>query len=154
MAIDIRQGVEPHIFWMDIESNGVLVEVAVMKRDGNGNIYYIPLENMDDVDRTRLLRIIKNRNATNFELWDLMDSITLNNGVNALTYFHQMVIVMTPSGVKQAPTVGRLGAAQATGRIRTRPETPEEIAANEAAANARLVADRAAAEQRVANTSK
>ena len=148
MAIDIRPGTEPHIFWIDLQNNGVLVQCAVMRRDEAGSIYYIPLENMDDVDRMRLLRIIKNRNANNFELWDLMSNITLNNGVNALEYFHQMVVVMSASGVKGKPTVGRMGAAQPEGRIRVRPETPEEIVANQAAADARLAADRAAAEAR------
>ena len=133
MAIDIRAGTEPHIFWIDLEQNGVLVQCAVMRRDDQGNIYYIPLENMDDVDRMRLLRIIKNRNATNFELWDLMSNITLNNGVNALEYFHQMVVVMTASGVKSTPTMGRMGAGQPTGRIRTRPETAAEMEARVAA---------------------
>ena len=143
MAIDIRPGTEPHIFWIDLEQNGVLVQCAVMRRDGQGNIYYIPLENMDDVDRMRLLRIVRNRNANNFELWDLMSNITLNNGVNALEYFHQLVTVITASGVKAQPSVGRMGAAQPQGRRRVRPETPEEIAANQAAAEARAAADAA-----------
>jgi len=129
MAIDIRTGTEPHIFWIDLEGNGVLVQCAVMKRDEQGNIYYIPLENMDDIDRMRLLRIIKNRNATNFELWDLMSNITLNNGENALTYFHQMVLVITASGVKTTPSVGRMGAGQPSGRMRSRPATQAELEA-------------------------
>lgn len=124
MAIDIRQGQLPHIFWIDIDQNGTLTECAVMKQDVNGNLYYFPVNSLDSIDKRRLLRIIRNRNAQSFELWDLMSNITLNNGINALEYFHQLVQVLTPSGVRMSPRQGVMGA-QRQGTMDTRPQAQQ-----------------------------
>lgn len=109
MAITTHKGDLPHIEWIDLRQNGVLVECAVMKRDRNGNIYFIQTNVLDNTDRRRLGRILSNRNAKQFALWDLMSNITLNNGVNALEYFHQLVKVITPSGVISNPRSGEIG---------------------------------------------
>lgn len=109
MAIAQHQGNIPHIKWVDLKNNNVLVECAILKEDGFGNIYYIEVPNLDSIDKQRLVRIITNRNSKNFELWDLMSQITLNNGMNALEYFHQVVKVITPTGVIMNPRVGAVG---------------------------------------------
>jgi len=128
----MEQGNLPHIFWIDIDNNGVYVECAVMKRDPLGNVSYFPLKTLDDIDKRRLHRILLNRNAEAFELWDLMSNITLNNGVNALDYFHQLVIVLTPSGQKMRPQQGVIGVGD-SGTIDTR--NKDDRAAMEDAAN-------------------
>jgi hypothetical protein len=115
MAIIARPGNLPHIKWIDLKNDGVLIECAVMKEDDFGNIYFIQVNQLDSIDRRRLARILQNRNAQNFELWDLMSNITLNNGINALTYFHQLVKVITPTGVVSSPKQGEVG----TGYVRT-----------------------------------
>lgn len=102
----------PHIEWLDLQNNGVLTECAVMKRDGNGNIYFFPVTSLDSVDKQRLRNILTGRNARNFPLWDLMQQVTLGNGVNALEYFHQLVKVLTPNGQIIDATAGRVGAAR------------------------------------------
>lgn len=132
MAIDIRPGQLPHIFWIDLEQDGTLTECAVMKQDGMGNIYYFPINSLDSIDKRRILRIIQNRNAPSFELWDLMSNITLNNGINALDYFHQLVQVLTPSGVKMSPRSGVVGAER-SGTYKT---TPKQEAATQQSAPA------------------
>lgn len=99
----------PHIEWIDINGDGTMTECAVVKRDNQGNIYYVVLKNLDSVDRNRLANLVTNRNAKNFELWDLMSQTTLGNGVNALAYFHQLVKVLTPSGKIIEPGVGQMG---------------------------------------------
>lgn len=109
MAITKRAGGHHHVYWMDLKGNGVLTECAVFKEDGFGNIFYLEIPSLDGIDKNRLLRIISNRNATNFELWDLMSQITLNNGLNALEYFHQLVKVITPDGVIMNPKSGIVG---------------------------------------------
>ena len=109
------KGSFPHVEWVDIYNDGVAYECAIMKRDQNENIYFIRIDQLDNIDKNRLVRILKNRNATNYELWDLMSNITLGNGVNALTYFHQMVRVLTPSGKIIDPRGGKMGMAS-TGR--------------------------------------
>jgi len=101
-------GKYPHIKWIDLESNGIMIECAIMKEDKTG-ITYFPLSSLDEVDRRRLFKIIKSRNAPTFPLWDLMSQITLNNGVNALEYFHQLVKIITPSGQKIDPLRGKMG---------------------------------------------
>lgn len=100
----------PHVEWMDLENTGILTEIAVMKRDTNGNIYFIRLDALDNIDKQRIAKIITNRNAPMYELWDLMSNITLGNGINALTYFHQLVKVRTPNGKVMKPRVGQMGA--------------------------------------------
>lgn len=120
MAIIARPGNLPHIKWIDLKNDGVLIECAVMKEDSFGNIYFIQVNQLDSIDRRRLARILQNRNAQNFELWDLMSNITLNNGINALTYFHQLVKVITPMGVVSSPKQGEVG----TGYVRT--STPQQ----------------------------
>ena len=99
-----------HVEWMDLEGQGVLTECAIMKKTENGDIYFFALNNLDAIDKQRLFNILTNRNAHMYELWDLMSQVTLGNGINALTYFHQLVQVVTPSGHVMNPTAGRVGS--------------------------------------------
>lgn len=148
MAVQMHEGNLPHIYWIDLKGDGVFTECAVVKRDGLGNVYYFPLTALDDIDKRRLGRILTNRNATNFELWDLMSNITLNNGVNALTYFHQLVNVITPGGKIMKPREGVVGAGSG-GVIDTRSADARksmEEAANAAANAAASAAANAAAQ--------
>jgi hypothetical protein len=126
MAVVTHKGTYPHIEWIDLKNDGVLVECAIMKRDPNGNIYFFPLKFCDTVDKRRLFKIITNRNAAMYELWDLMSNMTLGNGMNSLEFFHQFVRVITPSGKVINPTLGTVGAAAGTVRIRSQsdPATP------------------------------
>ena len=122
MAVDTRQGNLPHIKWIDLLGNGVLTECAVLKEDDLGNIYYIEVPSLDQIDKQRIARILTNRNAPNFELWDLMSQITLNNGVNALNYFHQLVKIITPDSVIMNPRMGVVGTGKvnaSNGRVAT-----------------------------------
>jgi len=122
MAITKRAGGIPHVFWIDLKGNGVLSECAVFKEDGFGNTYYMEIPTLDDIDKKRLVRILQGRNAETFELWDLMSQVTLNNGINALEYFHQLVKVITPEGVVMNPRAGTVGG----GTVNT--NSPEEMA--------------------------
>lgn len=112
MAITKRAGNFPHVYWIDLKGDGVLYECAVLKEDSFGNTYYIELPMLDDIDKKRLGRIVTNRNAPNFELWDLMSQVTLNNGINALEYFHQLVKVITREGVVMNPRAGTVGTGK------------------------------------------
>ena len=133
MTVTTHKGQYPHIEWIDLKADGVLVECAIMKRDPNGNIYFFPLKFLDGVDKRRLFRIITNRNAAMYELWDLMSNITLGNGVNALEFFHQFVRVITPSGKIINPGAGTVGAAEGVVQMRTQddPAVPFEPAVAE-----------------------
>ncbi len=127
MALTVRSGHLPHIKWIDLQGNGVLVECAIMSEDAQRNLTYIQVNSLDAVDRRRLLKIITSRNATQFPLWDLLSNITLNNGVNALTYFHQLVRVISQNGIISTPRQGEVGtgavvdiAAQKAAQIRNK----------------------------------
>ena len=109
MTMIARKGQIPHTEWLDLKGNGVLVECAILKRDDRGNRHFITIPDLDDIDKRRLVSILNNRNVNNFELWDLMSQITLNNGVNALQYFHQLVKVATNDGVIMNPREGHVG---------------------------------------------
>ena len=115
MAIRSQQGAMKHVEWLDLKQNGLMVECAIMKRDSHGNIYYFELGHLDSIDKGRIARILKNRNAANFELWDLMSQTTLNNGVNALEYFHQLVKIISPDGVIYTPKGGVVGVSSKPG---------------------------------------
>lgn len=109
-----------HIEWLELSGDGILHECAVMKRDGYGNVLFFKTNDLDDIDKRRLAGILVDRNARNFELWDLMANKTLGNGVNALTYFNQLVRQLTPSGKVLDPRQGQM-AGTTTGTINTNP---------------------------------
>lgn len=88
----------PHIEWVDLYDNKTMYEVAVVKRDETGNVYFIRIDLLDQIDKRRLHRLITNPNSRNFPLWELMGQSTLGNGMNALAYFHQLVKVKTVGG--------------------------------------------------------
>ena len=46
-----------------------------------------------------------------YELWDLMSNVTLGNGVNALSFFHQVAKIITASGKVMRPSTSVMGVA-------------------------------------------
>ena len=108
--IQTRQGSFPHVKWVDLAGNGTLVEVAVVKEDPEGNMFFFELGKLDAIDRQRIFKILTKRHAASFPLWDLLAQHTLGNGMNALDYFHQLVKIFTPSGRIIDPRAGVMGA--------------------------------------------
>lgn len=100
-----------HIAWADLYNNGLLSEIAVVKLDEhNGDLYFISLTALDEIDKQRMLTLVTKRDAQNYKLWDLMSGTTLRNGVNALEYFNQLVRVRSASGQIYQPQSGKIGA--------------------------------------------
>lgn len=112
------KGKFPHIEWLDLAGNNVLIECAIMKTEDTGGKMFIRLDQLDTIDKQRIAKILTNRNANAFELWDLMAQITLGNGENALKYFHQMVKVFTPDGTVMKPKTGQMGIAAPTAQTK------------------------------------
>lgn len=108
-TIQMRETNLPHVHWIDLLGNGVMEECAVIKQDGRGNVYFIKIASLDVVDRRRLVKILRRPKGGEFELWDLLSTVTLGNGMNALTYFHQLVRVRTPNGEIINPSQTSIG---------------------------------------------
>jgi len=113
-----QKGALPHIRWVDLQDNGTLVEVAIVKEDSEKNVYFFELNKLDAIDRQRLFNIITKRHSPQFELWDLLSQHTLGNGMNSLDYFHQLVKVLTPAGTIIDPKSGVMGVRDRSGIAR------------------------------------
>jgi hypothetical protein len=132
MAVTAYDGKWPHTKWIDLKNDGVMVECAVLKTDGFGNIYYVEIPSLDNIDRDRLGRMLGAPRSREIPLWETMAQTTLRNGMNGLDYFHQLVKVITPEGVIMNPRVGAVG----TGKVDTvLPETHDDQLVAEAVAN-------------------
>ncbi len=104
----------PHIEVMDLYNDGIAYEIAVIKRDPtNGDVFFIRIDHLDDIDRGRLRKILSKRDANKYELWDLLSNETLGNGQNALDFFHQLVSVRTQGGKIFKPGLGKYGVQRA-----------------------------------------
>lgn len=123
-SVSVVKGKYPHLGWVDIEGNGVVTEVAVLKNGPQG-LFFIRINKLDMIDKQRLFKIVTNRNAGLYELWDLMSNITLGNGANALEYFHQYVKVLTPSRQVLAPSMSRMVDPRWTG-VQQRGQAPQQ----------------------------
>lgn len=114
----------PHVEWLELYDDGKMYECAILKRDTLGNVFFFEINSLDNIDRLRLAQLLSDRNAKNFELWDLMSQRTLGNGMNALAYFHQLVKVLTPNGKVMDPRSGVMGLPT-TGVVDTKTDEPE-----------------------------
>ena len=114
MAQVPQQQTFPHIELLELYNDGLVYETAVVKRDkSNGDVYFIRIDYLDEIDRGRLRKILTKRDAAKYELWDLLGNETLGNGQNALEFFHQLVKVKTLSGKIFNPALGKFGAQRA-----------------------------------------
>lgn len=87
-----------HVYWADIKGQGLMQEVVVVAHNPNGSVWFIPVESLDNIDRQRMFRLITDRTAQMLPLYEIMAHVRLNNGINALEYFQQLVKFMTPTG--------------------------------------------------------
>ena len=109
-----------HIFFFDVEGDGRLREVAVVKaaKTQTGSVqsvYYIDIALLDNVDKGRLKGLVTGQHADKYELWDLMAQGTLNNGKNALDYFHQLVRTVHGPGATNTSLGGGLSGVKIEG---------------------------------------
>lgn len=102
-----------HVFHFDINGDDRWREVAVVKlvKDSKGAILevrYIDIALLDQIDKGRLKSIVTNIHANKYELWELMDMTITTNGLNALTYFHQLVKIVQGPGATNTTMGGGL----------------------------------------------
>lgn len=104
-----------HVFLVDTADNGQLREVAVVKEEANGTLYYVDIATLDNFDKGRLKSIVTSQHTDKYPLWDLMSQVTLSNGKNALDYFHQLVKVKAAPGSVNTALGGGLATVSAQG---------------------------------------
>lgn len=92
-----------HVFLVDIDDSGLLKEVAVVKEDTDGTMYYIDIDSLHTIDKARLKKIVTSIHADKYPLWELLSQARLSNGMNALDFFHfNCVKVKRPKGARAA----------------------------------------------------
>jgi len=111
----------PHVEWLELNADGILFECAVLKTDALGNKLFFRINDLDAIDKHRLVDILRDRNARNMELWDLMSTKTLGNGINSLLYFNQLVRQLTASGRVLDPRSGQVSSGVVNTVVTTAP---------------------------------
>lgn len=87
-----------HVQYLDLYGNGVLKEAVVVKTEVNGDKHFIQTDLLDVIDLERLRHILDKRDSNLYPMWDLMSQTMLRNGMNALEYFDQLVLIKTAAG--------------------------------------------------------
>lgn len=99
-TIEMRPTDLKHVFLIDWNDTGVLMEIAVVMIDPrDGSIFGIPVENLHPIDKSRLKKFLVSVHADKYALWELLSQGKLNNGCNPLDYFHSNYVkVKRPLG--------------------------------------------------------
>lgn len=87
-TIELTKTSLPHVFLCDVDDSGLLKEIAVVKKFKDGSIYYIDIDPLYAIDKSRIKKIVSSPHADKYELWELMSQSKLSNGMNALDFFH------------------------------------------------------------------
>lgn len=86
--------VYPHHYWLKCES-GYDKEVVLVKAFPNGDRALLFIDHLDSIDLIRIREfLLSEENHTGSEFWSVLKGKTLSNGINALTYFHQLVKIL------------------------------------------------------------
>jgi hypothetical protein len=83
-------------------------EVIVMKKWGDGTVYFIDPDHLDTIDAKRIQRALARADRAGVELWTILKETTLSNGANGLDFFHQLCQTFKPQGANKAPRAERL----------------------------------------------
>lgn len=103
----------PHVYLCDIDDSGLLKEILVVKKAKDGRLFYIDINTLMQIDKSRIKKIITSQHADKYECWELLSQARLSNGVNALDFFHSNnVKVKRPRGAL-ASNDGGLGSVTA-----------------------------------------
>ncbi len=99
--IDKKQTQVNHVFLVDVDDSGLLKEVAVVKEEDDGTLYYIDIDSLHNIDKARLKKIVTSIHSDKYPLWELLSQAKLSNGMNALDFFHYNCIkVKRPKGAR------------------------------------------------------
>ncbi len=88
-----------HVFLIDWNDDGILREIAIVMETGDGTIFGIEVDKLHPIDKSRLKKVITSVHSDKYPLWELLSQGRLNNGLNALDFFHaNYVKVKRPRG--------------------------------------------------------
>jgi len=88
-----------HVFLIDWNDDGLLKEVAVVMETQDGTLFGIEVDKLHPIDKARLKKVISSVHADKYPLWELLSQGRLNNGMNALDFFHNNYVkVKRPKG--------------------------------------------------------
>ena len=105
----------PHLFLCDIDDTGLLQEILVVKKFNDGTLFYVPIDPLHPIDKSRIKKIITSPHADKYECWELLSQSRLSNGMNALDFYHgNNVKVKRPRGARA--TTGGLENMNAYGQ--------------------------------------
>lgn len=100
-----------HVFLIDWHDNGILQEIAVVMEAQDGTIYGIEVDKLHSIDKARLKKFIVSVHADKYPLWELLAQGKLNNGCNALDFFHaNYVKIKRPRGAVQGGSLATVEA--------------------------------------------
>lgn len=93
-ATDLR-----HVFLVDWNDDGLLKEIAIVMETKDGTLFGIEVDKLHPIDKARLKKVITSVHADKYPLWELLSQGRLNNGMNALDFFHQNYVkIKRPRG--------------------------------------------------------
>lgn len=101
-----------HVYLIDWDDNGIQKEIAVVMEAPDGTIYGIDVASLHSIDRKRLQRFVTSVHADKYPLWELLSQGKLNNGMNALDFFHvNYVKVKRPRGAIMGGSFGSIATS-------------------------------------------
>jgi hypothetical protein len=88
-----------HVYLIDWNDDGILKEIAVVLEAQDGSIYGIEVDKLHMIDKSRLKKFLVSVHADKYKLWELLSQGHLDNGMNALDFFHSNYVkVKRPRG--------------------------------------------------------
>ena len=88
-----------HVYLIDWNDDGILREIAVVMESPDGTLYGIEVDKLHPIDKARLKKFLVSVHADKYPLWELLSQGKLNNGLNALDFFHMNYVkVKRPRG--------------------------------------------------------
>lgn len=88
-----------HIYLIDINDDGYLVECAVVKEWSDGSISYIRIDTLHAIDKARIKKVVLGPDADKYPLYELLSRAKMSNGLNGLDYCHSNFIkIKRPKG--------------------------------------------------------
>lgn len=99
-SIEMRPTNLNHVYLVDWNDDGILREIAVVMIDPrDGSVFGVEVDKLHPIDKSRLKKFLVSVHSDKYALWELLSQGKLNNGCNALDYFHSNYVkVKRPLG--------------------------------------------------------